>query len=242
MTMDKATILTEMHKAWSACQGCRLCNERNSVVFGYGNPDSKVVVVGEAPGSNEDMLGVPFVGPAGNLLDQYFAGVSVNPDLVEMAEKGKFDPEETRSILLDRIFYTNVVCCRPPENRDPAVKEIAACKIRLFETIYIIDPILVVGAGRIPVEVLLNRKVSITQAQGDWFDIKIPGKLIDVHYPMLAILHPAYLLRVNDFNQKGGMSDKTYFHILKAMHVLDHFKLLHYGTELPSIRQKLPGD
>ena len=84
--MDKVARLMELLRMWSTCQGCELHRERNSVVFGYGNPNAQVVVVGEAPGKNEDQQGVPFVGQAGMLLDQYFASVSIHPDLLEMAK------------------------------------------------------------------------------------------------------------------------------------------------------------
>jgi len=228
-----------MQQAWSTCQGCLLCNERTNVVFGYGNPDARFMVIGEAPGMNEDEMGVPFVGHAGKLLDAFFATVSIHPELVEMSKTEEFDYDRIREILLTDIFYTNVVCCRPPENRDPTTKEIEVCRPRLMETIYTVDPILIIATGRIPCESLLQkRKVSITQVHGEVFDITIEGRLIEIHYPMMAVLHPSYLMRINDFNQSGGMGDKTYQNMLLAMHLVDWFDHLHRDRDLPT-RKKI---
>lgn len=239
--MDKATVLTELQQAWSTCQGCMLHNERINTVFGYGNPDARFMVIGEAPGSNEDELGVPFVGHAGKLLDAFFATVSIHPELVEMSRSENFDYDRIREILLSDVFYTNVVCCRPPENRDPTPKEIAICRPRLMATIYAVDPTLIIATGRIACESLMKKKkVSITQVHGEIFDITVEGQLIDIHYPMMALLHPSYLMRINDFNQAGGQGDKTYQNMLLAMHLVDWYDHLHRGRELPP-RKKLKG-
>ena len=155
---------------------------------------------------------------------------------MELSKNDEFPQDEIREILLNTTFYTNVVSCRPPENRDPTVHEVAACSTRLQAIIYTIDPVLIVGVGRIAVEALLKRKISITQMRGEIFDITIPGKLIDVTYPLLATLHTSYLLRLNDFKQKGGMSDKTYYDLLLAGHLVDWFNWLHYKQPLPQDR------
>jgi DNA polymerase len=197
------------------------------------------MVIGEAPGENEDKMGVPFVGHAGKLLDAFFATVSVHPELIEMSKNEDFDYERIREILLTDVFYTSVVCCRPPENRDPTTKEVETCRPRLMETIYTVDPTLIIATGRIPCEALLQkRKVSITQMHGEVFDITVEGRLIELHYPMMALLHPSYLMRINDFNQVGGMGDKTCQNMLLAMHLVDWFDHLHRDIDLPP-RKKL---
>jgi uracil-DNA glycosylase len=236
--MDKAAYLNAMHQAWSSCQGCMLSQSRNSVVFGYGNPDAQILVVGEAPGRDEDLHGVPFIGVAGQLLDQYLASVSINPRLAEMCEEEHFPANELREILLHSIFFTNVVACRPPENRDPTPGEIATCITRLREIIYVVDPVLIIGVGRISVEALLGHKVQITKDRGTIYDVKIPGRLKDsfVTYPMLAVLHTSYLMRQNDFNQPDGMGQKTFQDFLHGMHIIDWFNWLHHGVELPKER------
>lgn len=246
--MDKASWLAQMKESWSHCQGCRLSSTRKSVVFGYGNPHAQLLIIGEAPGKNEDIQGVPFVGEAGDLLDKYLTMVSVNPRLMEitkeMEESGEFNAREAREHLLQDIFYTNVVACRPPENRDPARDEMAACRTRLLEIIYTVDPVLIMAVGRVSLEALMGKSMQITRDRGEIFDIHIAARPLPglperkVHYPCLAVLHPAYLLRTNDFSQEGGMSDKTYFDILKAMRIIDEFNWTHYGIRHPQDRPK----
>lgn len=244
--MDKVDALKRLQYAWNSCQGCGLCEYRNSVVFGYGNPNAQVLIVGEAPGENEDREGFPFIGAAGQLLDQYLGYASIRPevqDLVETINRSKSaavaDRRELRNLLLDEFYFTNVVMCRPPENRDPIPKELEACRTRLFEQIYIIDPVLIVTAGRIATEALVGKKVSITSARGDLFDIDIPGRTQNIRYPVLAVLHPSYLLRRNDFRQKGGDGVKTYNDFIRAMNLVDKYNEGHYGIPVPPNRPKM---
>lgn len=227
-----------MAQAWSQCQACNLCHERRSVVFGQGNPDADLMIIGEAPGVTEDHQGVPFVGSAGALLEYFLAWVSADPDHVNLL-KGGMDEEEfqqSRQISLENTFFTNIVCCRPPENRNPTPKEIEACRPRLLETIYTVDPVLIISVGGLAAEALTGKKISITALRGQIFDCVVPGRLIDVRYPVLAVLHTSYLLRQNDFNQDGGMADRTYNDFVNAMHILDEFKFHHRGIPRPSGR------
>ncbi len=244
--MDKASWLNQMQQGWSTCQGCRLSQTRKSVVFGYGNPDAQILVIGEAPGANEDLAGVPFVGQAGQLLDQYLGSTSVDYRLMRMSENDDFPESETRDILLHTTFYTNVVACRPPENRDPARDEQVACRSRLVEIIYTVDPVIIVAVGRVSLEAMLGKNAQITKERGEVFDIHIPGRQGmgtnhqgTVTYPCMALLHPAFLLRTNDFTKPGGMSDMTYYDVLKAMHIIDWFNWLHYGIRQPPERPPL---
>lgn len=238
--MSKHENLAVLQGLWSSCQSCLLHQERRSVVFGYGNPDAQILVVGEAPGMNEDREGVPFVGQAGVLLDQLLASVSVDPTLIEFAEQEKFPPVEVRDILLHYIYYTNVVACRPPENRDPATTEQEVCRTRLHEIIYQVDPVIIIALGRIAAEALLGKKCPVTSNRGMIRDIEVPGRTGPVIYPMMVALHPAYLLRVNDFGQgTEGMSGKTYEDILRAHRITDQFNWLHYGLPV-SDKRPLP--
>jgi uracil-DNA glycosylase family 4 len=235
--MSKHENLAVLQEMWSNCQGCLLHQDRRSVVFGYGNPDAQILVVGEAPGMNEDREGVPFVGQAGTLLDQLLASVSVDPTLIEFALEEKFPPVEVRSILLHYIYYTNVVACRPPENRDPATAEQEICRARLHEIIYQVDPVLVISFGRISAEALLGKKCPVISNRGLIRDIEVPGRTGPVIYPMMVALHPSYLLRINDFLQGAeGMSGKTYEDILRAHRIVDQYNWLHYGVKAPSER------
>ncbi len=247
----KVESLLWLHQAWSQCRGCNLCQERQNVVFGDGNPDSQIMIIGEAPGETEDKYGLPFIGAAGQLLDQYLAQSSDKEHVQEIFEKlisarSSRDKDghrvELRNELLNEVYFTNAVMCRPPENRDPIPKELEACRTRLLEQIYLVDPVLILTAGRIATEALVGRKVSITQSRGELFDIEIPGKLHSdqkLRYPVLAILHPSYLLRKNDFRQKGGDGAKTYNDFVRSMNVIDKFNEMHFGKEIPATRPKM---
>jgi DNA polymerase len=248
--MNKPDSLAWLQQTWSACQGCKLCEERNSVVFGNGNPDAQIMIIGEAPGETEDKYGLPFIGAAGQLLDLFLGQVAFREDVANLVEQinnaRKMDEKNSyrldlRAALLEEVYFTNVVMCRPPDNRDPIPKEIEACKARLMEQIYLVDPIIIITAGRIATEALIGRKVSITQTRGELFDVEVPGRmgLIPVKYPVLALLHPSYLLRKNDFRQKGGDAQKTYNDFVRTMKIIDNFNRDHYGIPVPEGRPQM---
>lgn len=149
------------------CGACRLCATRTQTVFGTGNPNSRLMVVGEAPGGDEDVQGKPFVGRAGQLL-------------TEIIEKGmKYKRAD--------VYIANVLKCRPPENRNPEPDEIEACRGYLESQIEIINPDVVLAVGRFPAQWLANSQLAIGQLRGKAFDYK--GRKVVCTY------HPAYLLR-----------------------------------------------
>lgn len=233
--MDKAAYLTSLRTAWSDCRGCPLSNGRTTVVFGEGNPHAQLLVVGGAPGAHEDARGVPFAGQAGQLLDQYLAAVSDHPELRSMMKTGQIDHLRMRQLLLEHVFYANVVACRPEGNRDPEPAEIAACRPRLLELIYLVDPVLIVSIGKFSLQSLLGvKKVSLTSRRGEVYDVTIPGRYGPITYPVLATMSTAHLLRINDFKQEGGMSDRTFNDHLLAWRILDEFNWLHHGLPKPT--------
>ena len=259
--MNKIIQLQTLANEWSVCQKCEyLCKDRKHVVFGYGQYEKaplydkntgkqvgfggQVVIVGEAPGANEDEQGLPFVGKSGMLLNRYLASVSVRPEVQEALEDinkaHNHDQEialdyKLRELLCQEFFFTNVVACHPPENRDPTNKEIAACKPRLMETLYIIDPVIIIGVGRIAVEALVNKKISITQVRGEIFDVPMTGRLVRPFiYPLIATLHPSYLMRKNDFNQPGGEGTRTFNDFLRAVKIVDEFNFRNHGIPYPN--------
>jgi DNA polymerase len=247
--MDKAQYLKAMHQGWSNCQACGLCEYRTNVVFGYGNPNAQVMIIGEAPGAREDMQGVPFVGDSGQLLDQFLAYSSVRPEVIECVEdlnSMRNDDDRVpyrkklRELLLQEFYFTNVVMCRPPENRDPIPKEMEACRARLIEQIYTVDPVLILTTGGTATTALVGKKVSITSQRGEMFDVELPGRIGPVRYPVLALLHPSFLLRTNDFKQKGGNGTKTYNDFIRAMEIVDAYNLRHHGVPLPKRPKKEP--
>ena len=150
----------------ASCRACPLCEGRHNLVFGVGNEHADLMFVGEGPGEQEDLQGVPFVGPAGKLLDS----------MLEMIDLDR-----------SRIYIANMVKCRPPHNRDPQASEMAACRAWLDRQIALVDPKLIVCLGRISAMALIRENFRITREHGLWFDKD--GRRI------LATFHPSALLR-----------------------------------------------
>lgn len=148
------------------CTLCALCETRTQTVFGSGNPKSDWLLVGEGPGQHEDEQGKPFVGKAGLLL-------------TEMLRAMGMERED--------VFITNIVKCRPPNNRDPSVNEIEACKNYLQRQQAFIKPKVILAIGRIAAQTLLNTDAPLA---------KLRGKLHSLdNTPVVVVYHPAYLLR-----------------------------------------------
>jgi uracil-DNA glycosylase len=148
------------------CTRCRLSKQRNKIVFGAGNPRAELVFVGEGPGHDEDIQGLPFVGRAGKLLTQMIEAMGLTRDLV---------------------YICNVVKCRPPENRKPEDDEVATCSPYLYRQLDVIAPKAIVCLGGTAAQALLKTKDSISRFRGIWFDYR--------NTKLLATYHPAYLLR-----------------------------------------------
>lgn len=204
----KQAKLDELYAAWIECQACKLHETRRNVVFGAGNPDADILFVGEGPGENEDETGVPFVGRAGEMFQLLL-------DSVEL-------PRED-------VYITNIVGCRPPENRDPQRDEKAACIPRVHEIIYIVDPLIVVPMGKPALQTLARgRAWGIEKMRGKMFSTPSPefrvtseptGLDIDgrvfprtgdnklkytLSYDLIPIFHPSYLLRSDSLDESTG--------------------------------------
>ena len=166
------TSLDQLVAAVRAFDGCALKRTATNTVIGDGNPEARLMIVGEAPGAEEDRQGLPFVGPAGRLLDRMLA-----------------------SIGLDRsaVYITNMLPWRPPGNRSPTAEELAICQPFLERQIELIAPRILVLVGGIAAKALLNRREGITRLRGQWFPFSTPrmGGTIQA----TATFHPAYLLR-----------------------------------------------
>ena len=148
------------------CTRCRLHQQRNKIVFGTGNPRAELVFVGEGPGHDEDVQGLPFVGRAGKLLTQMI---------------------EAMGLTRDEVYICNVVKCRPPENRKPEDDEVATCSPYLYRQLDTIAPKAIVCLGGTAAQALLKTKDSISRFRGQWFDYR--------NTKLLVTYHPAYLLR-----------------------------------------------
>jgi DNA polymerase len=148
------------------CQRCGLAGSRTQLVYGVGNPNARLILVGEAPGREEDLRGEPFVGEAGRLLDRILLAMGMQRE---------------------DVYICNVLKCRPPNNRDPLPEEVATCEAFLIRQIEAIRPQVIVGLGRFAVHSLLRTRVPISQLRGEWQNYQ--------GIPLMPTYHPAYLLR-----------------------------------------------
>lgn len=164
-----------LRNAVAACRACALCESRTQTVFGVGHPQSRWMVVGEAPGEHEDLQGEPFVGAAGQLLDRMLAALQLT-----RSEDGPEPPSR-------RVFIANTLKCRPPRNRNPSPSELAQCEPFLQRQIELLQPRLILAMGRYAVQALLRSEEPIGRLRGR------------VHryrgVPLVVTYHPAYLLR-----------------------------------------------
>jgi len=231
--LEKAyTKLAVLQDEYKGCTKCELHQERHHVVFGIG-AIGNILVVAEAPGEAEDMSGYPLVGQSGQILDYLLARSSPDDNLVKLSKSfpvkkldrfgwGWKDFQEAKQLLMQEVFYTNTVLCRPPQNRNPTTQEVKACNDRLLETIYQVDPIIIIAAGKVSLETLIGRKVaSIQKLCGRLVDITIPGRVVDITYPVMPIMHPAFLSRNPDAGKKEGLWDSTARHIKVAREIVE---------------------
>ncbi len=156
----------ELQNECNRCRACALSATRKNVVFGVGNTEAEVLFIGEGPGANEDEQGLPFVGAAGKLLDDMLAMIGLKREAV---------------------YITNIVKCRPPQNRDPLNTEKAACIGYLRRQVAMMRPKIIVCLGRIAAAELIKPDFKITQEHGQFFEKR--------GVQMTALYHPAALLR-----------------------------------------------
>ena len=158
--------LDEVRRELGDCKRCKLCEGRSQIVFGVGSPRAELVFVGEGPGAEEDAQGVPFVGPAGQLLTKMI---------------------EAMGFRRDEVYICNVVKCRPPGNRNPEPEEIAACEPFLQAQLAAIQPKVIVALGKFAAQTLLRDPTPITRIRGQWRAY--------AGISLMPTFHPAYLLR-----------------------------------------------
>ncbi|MBL8352431.1 MAG: uracil-DNA glycosylase [Burkholderiaceae bacterium] len=161
-----------LRAAVAGCRACGLCESRRQTVFGVGHPHAHCMVVGEAPGEQEDLQGEPFVGPAGKLLDRMLAALGLT--------RGAADAER-------QVFIANTLKCRPPRNRNPTAEELAACQPFLERQVALVQPRVILAMGRFAVQSLLGSDEPIGRLRGRlhrWRGV-----------PLVVTYHPAYLLR-----------------------------------------------
>jgi uracil-DNA glycosylase family 4 len=167
-----ATDLRELNEQICNCQKCGLGNTRKSFVFGVGNPRADIVVIGEAPGADEDEKGEPFVGRAGQLLTKILEAI-------------QFKRED--------VYICNMLKCRPPNNRDPLPEEIEHCEPYLWKQLEIIKPKMILCVGRIAGQSILKTKATLTELRGNVHQYR--------GIPLMVTFHPAALLRNPNWKQ-----------------------------------------
>lgn len=148
------------------CKKCKLCNNRNNIVFGVGNKSADVMFIGEGPGADEDMQGIPFVGKAGKLMNMAFDGIGIERE---------------------EVYIANIVKCRPPSNRNPEEDEAESCLDYLRNQVMLVKPKIIVLLGSVALKNILGKEYGITSSRGKWIEQK------GIFY--MPTWHPAALLR-----------------------------------------------
>jgi DNA polymerase len=166
--------IEEIANHCNQCQRCELGQYRTHAVIGRGNPQAPIMIIGEAPGQNEDEQGLPFVGKSGQLLDKILASVQLSTER--------------------EVYISNAIRCRPPNNRTPVVTELEACKPYLLEQILLVNPKIILLTGATAVKSLIGDKRGITKIRGEWMEWN--------ERLCMPIFHPAYLLR-NPSREQG---------------------------------------
>ncbi len=163
---DLAAQWAKLTQEVKNCQACGLCQSRTQTVFGVGAKTADWLLIGEAPGQSEDQMGEPFVGKAGQLLNEMLLAMGLQRD---------------------RVYIANMLKCRPPNNRDPQADEIAACSGFLQRQIALIQPKIILAVGRIAAQNLLQQTLPLSKLRGQVYHIQ--------NIPLTIVHHPSYLLR-----------------------------------------------
>ncbi len=185
--------IQEVENICKNCHKCDLSKTRKNIVFGEGIFSSKIMLIGEGPGQQEDETGKPFVGKAGQLLDKILESQGISRE--------------------KNIYICNTVKCRPPGNRIPTNEEMAACREYLDSQIELMQPKIIILCGATAVKAMLNIKSGITKIRGQWFDGPFGAK-------MMPFFHPSYLLR-NQSKEVGSPKWLTWQDIKEIKRMLD---------------------
>jgi uracil-DNA glycosylase family 4 len=240
--------LHQIYDGWFNCQRCELAKVRcdkgkEDIVFGDGNAEADILIVGEAPGEDEEKTLIPFTGPSGKLLNKILANVSGDSEIIHLAEVAARHNRTADNVKLheaveewrrQEMFITNAVACRPPDNATPTPSALKACWERLWNTILVVDPLFIFAVGKTPTITLLKKSVEITKVRGTVFDVTHEGRAGPVTYPVMSVLHPSYLLRKADWNLPDGDWRKTVEDWRSGLRAVDFLRQQHYGTSLPN--------
>jgi len=241
---DEVCRLAEEYENCDRCP--KLIESRSQVVFGSGSARADLMLFGEASGAVEDELGVPFIGDSGVLLmNMLQLAWPENEEMLEFREIPESEDddskyfEELRDYFDQFVFWANIICCHPEKNRAPGRDEIKACRDRLERLVYAVDPMLVVALGKVAISAVLGKQVGIIDSRGKIFEMKITSPVTQrkIRYPVLAVLHPSYLLRKGDqrlMERKGeGETYNTVEDLRYGISLLNkHYQNL-WGTSFP---------
>ena len=169
---DQVKTLKELKEAVRSFEGCALKKTATNTVFADGNPRANVMLIGEAPGSQEDQQGIPFCGPSGMLLDKMFAAIGIDRN---------------------NVYISNTLFWRPPGNRQPSKEELAICEPFVQKHIALINPALLIACGGVAVGSLLKKEQGITRLRGHFHEYTNP--YLSNPLPIAVLFHPSYLLR-----------------------------------------------
>lgn len=169
---QRRSKLDEVSQEAASCERCPLSGARNRVVFGSGSPDANLMLVGEGPGAEEDRQGLPFVGPAGELLTRILKAIDLRRD---------------------DVYIANIVKCRPPGNRDPLPEEASACRSFLDLQIELVRPKVIVALGRVAAQNLLDSSLALGRLRNQWHRVR--------GIPTRVTYHPAALLRNSNWKR-----------------------------------------
>lgn len=180
--------LEEIREEIGDCRRCKVWRHRTHIVFGVGNPKADLMFVGEAPGADEDVQGIPFVGRAGQLLTRIIEAIDLDRQ---------------------QVYIANILKCRPPRNRDPEPDEVEACEGFLFQQIQAVDPKVIVALGRYAAQTLLRSKIPISALRGKF--VAFQGRYL------IPTFHPSYLLRNHRAKREVWEDMKAVRERLKAL-------------------------
>lgn len=184
---NRDVVWQQLEQAVSSCTKCELHASRTQTVFGVGNKSAELLVIGEAPGRDEDLQGEPFVGRAGQLLNAMLAAIGFQRD---------------------QVYIANILKCRPPNNRDPKPEEAEACDSWLRQQIELIQPVVILVLGRIAAHKLLNTDQSLGTLRGKQYNYE--------GIPLIVSYHPAYLLRKPVDKRKSWQDLKQIKYLLNS--------------------------
>lgn len=186
-----------------SCQGCALAETRTHVVVGTGPVPCNLMIIGEGPGAKEDEQGLPFVGRSGQLLTKILESVAINRE--------------------SDVYITNIVKCRPPQNRDPQVDEVAACKPYLIRQIQLVQPKILLVLGAPALKTVLEETKPISKVRGSWY--QTPVDYMEDNLYIMPLFHPSYLLR-NDSREKDSPKWHTWQDLKEVKAALSFYETL----------------